>query len=94
MNWIDDYSGCLNNVYFEPAPYQSLLMNDCIEKAQDISLGNRYNNYGIHGTGISTAVDSLAAVKKYVFGEKSVGAQELIDAIDSNFEGYMNYGLN
>jgi pyruvate-formate lyase len=51
----------LNNIYLEPSPFQSLLMNDCVEKAVDISLGNRYNNYGIHGTGISSAVDSLAA---------------------------------
>ena len=81
-------TGELYNIYLEPAPYQSLLMDDCIEKAQDISLGNRYNNYGIHGTGISTAVDSLAAVKKYVFDEQSVSVQELIDSIDNNFEGY------
>jgi len=83
----------LNNIYMEPAPFQSLLMNDCIEKAQDISLGNRYNNYGIHGTGISTAVDSLAAVKKYIFDEQSIGAQELIAAVDRNFEGYRDLWL-
>ncbi|MCE5344812.1 MAG: pyruvate formate-lyase [Bacteroidales bacterium] len=77
----------LKNIYMEPAPFQSLLMNGCIEKGKDISLGARYNNYGIHGTGISTAVDSLAAIKKFVFGEKSVTAKEIISAIETNFEG-------
>ena len=78
----------LNNIYTEPAPLQSLLMNGCIEQGLDVSVGAKYNNYGIHGTGISTAVDSLAAIKKYVFEERSVGAKELIHAIDANFEGY------
>lgn len=76
----------LYNIYSEPAPFQSLLMNDCVENARDISLGNRYNNYGIHGTGISTAVDSLAAIKKYVFDEKSITAKDLIRAVEDNFE--------
>ncbi|HAZ04280.1 MAG TPA: pyruvate formate-lyase [Marinilabiliales bacterium] len=77
----------LSNIYSEPAPLQSLLMNGCIEKARDISVGGKYNNYGIHGTGISTAVDSLTAIKKYVFEEKLVSAGEISDAIRNNFEG-------
>ncbi len=78
----------IKNIYMEPAPFQSLLMNGCIENARDISLGGRYNNYGIHGTGLSTAADSLAAVRKFVFDEESVSAREIIDAVDNNFEGY------
>lgn len=78
----------LKNIYTEPAPLQSLLMNGCAERGLDVSAGSKYNNYGIHGTGISTTVDSLAAIKKYVFEERSVGAQELIQAIEANFEGY------
>ena len=77
----------LKNSYTEPAPLQSLLMNGCIEQGLDVSLGAKYNNYGIHGTGISTAVDSLAAIKKLVFEERSVSANELIRAINRNFEG-------
>lgn len=76
----------LGNIYMEPAPFQTLLMNGCIERAQDISLGTKYNNYGIHGTGISTAVDSLGAIKKYIFEEESVSSKELIYAIETNFE--------
>jgi formate C-acetyltransferase len=59
------------NIYMEPSPLLSLMMDGCIEKGRDISLGGVYNNYGIHGTGLSTAVDSLAAVRKYVFEEKN-----------------------
>jgi pyruvate-formate lyase len=77
----------LRNLYMEPAPFQSLLMNGCIEKAKDISLGAKYNNYGVHGTGIATAADSLASVKKYVFEERSVSAGDMINAVKNNFEG-------
>lgn len=34
------------NLYIAPAPMMSLLMDGTIERAQDISLGSRYNNYG------------------------------------------------
>jgi len=60
-------------------------MNGCVENAKDISLGARYNNYGIHGTGLSTAADSLAAIRKYVFDEKTVKPGEIIEAIESNY---------
>jgi formate C-acetyltransferase len=75
----------ITDLYIEPAPFQSLLMNGRIEEAKDISLGARYNNYGIHGTGIATAVDSLAAVKKFVFEEKSIKPATLLMALEDNF---------
>jgi pyruvate-formate lyase len=74
--------------YFEPAPFQSLLMNDTISQARDISLGSKYNNYGIHGTGIATVVDSLAAIKKFVFEEKYLAANELIAILKCNYSGF------
>ncbi len=70
----------INNLWFVPSPFMNLLM-DC-----DIYNGGKYNNFGIHGTGIATAADSLAAIKKYIFEEKSVSKQQLIEAVDSNFE--------
>jgi formate C-acetyltransferase len=83
---LDEIVSRHKNIYMEPAPFQSLLMHGTIEEARDISLGAKYNNYGIHGTGISTAVDSLAALKKFVFEEGSVGKEEIIYAIEDNFE--------
>lgn len=74
------------NLYIIPSPMMSLLMHDTIERAQDISLGAKYNNYGIHGTGIASAADSLAAIKKYYFEEKSISYTKLINALENNFE--------
>lgn len=70
----------IKDVWFIPSPFMNVLM-DC-----NIYDGGKYNNFGIHGTGIATAADSLAAIKKYVFEEKSVAKATLIKAIDENFE--------
>ena len=72
--------GSIKDVWFIPSPFMNVLM-DC-----DIYTGGKYNNFGIHGTGIATAADSLAAIKKYVFEEKSITKAELIKAIDNNFK--------
>ena len=50
--------------------------------------GAVYNNYGAHGVGISTAADSIAAVKTAVFDDKKCSAKELVEAIEADFEGY------
>ncbi|MBQ8893749.1 MAG: pyruvate formate-lyase [Clostridia bacterium] len=70
----------IHDLWFIPSPFMNVLM-DC-----DIYNGGKYNNFGIHGTGIATAADSLAAIKKYVFEEQSIGKEELIQAVDENFE--------
>ncbi len=76
----DNICNSIKDVWFVPSPFMNVLM-DC-----DIYMGGKYNNFGIHGTGIATAADSLAAIKKYVFEEKSIEKAELIKAIDENFE--------
>ncbi len=71
-----------DNVWFVPSPFMNVLM-DC-----DIEKGGKYNNYGIHGTGIATAADSLAAIRKYVFEEKKLTVEENLRAVDADFAGY------
>ena len=77
----------VHDIYMEPAPLMSILMDGCVEKGEDVSRGNKYNNFGFHGTGIATAVDSLAGIKKYVFDEKTVTRTELLTALKTDFEG-------
>ena len=76
------------NLYMVPAPMMSVLMDGNIERATDISEGNKYNNYGIHGTGIAPAVDSLAAIRKYYYDEASVSYEDWMDALENNYKGY------
>lgn len=76
------------NIFLIPSPFQSILMKHCVENKKDISEGSKYNNFGLHGVGLSTAADSLAAIKKCVFKDKTVNKEELVKAIDSDYEGY------
>jgi formate C-acetyltransferase len=77
----------VQNLYVFPAPYLSLMMEGCAENGRDVSLGCRYNNYGFHGTGIATAADALAAIRKYVYGDHSVTKAELLAALEIDYEG-------
>ncbi len=71
------------------SPYLSVFVDDCIERGLDLSQGGAvYNNYGAHGAGISSAADAIAAVKQAVFDEKVCSAEELVAAVNCNFEGY------
>jgi len=73
----------VKNVWFVPSPFMELLYG-----GKPITEGLKYNNFGIHGTGISCAADSLAAIRKYVYEEKKLTAGELLAAVNADFEGY------
>ncbi|MBE5817826.1 MAG: pyruvate formate-lyase [Clostridiales bacterium] len=62
------------NIWIAPSHFMDILRDD-----------KKYNNYGIHGCGIACAADSLAAIKKYVYDEKSVSPEKLITALDTDF---------
>ena len=67
----------------------SIFTDGCIESLTNLwQGGTKYKNFGSHGTGIANAADALAAVKKLVFEEKSVTREELLDALEKDFEGY------
>ena len=72
-----------------PSPLVSLMTDGCLESGLDISrYGAKYYCLGCHGAGISTAADSLAAVKKVIYDEKSVTKGTLLTALAQNFDGY------
>ena len=68
-----------------PGPFVSVISAGCIENARDICRGAKYNNFGIHGTGIAVAVDSLASVRELVFEKKMVSLPELVNLLDTDF---------
>ena len=64
------------NIYFVPSPL--------IETSLDI----KYRNYGMHGTGISSAVDSLYALQEHVFNRHTISLKEYKQAIEMDYKGY------
>lgn len=72
-----------------PAPCLSVVTNDCISNAKDYNAGGaRYNTNYIQGVGIGTVTDCVASVKYNAFDEKNFTMEELIDAMEHDFEGY------
>ncbi len=71
-----------------PAPFLSVLTDDCIEKGRDYNAGGaRYNNTFIQFVGIGTITDSLAALSQMVFDEKILDMAAFVSALDDDFKG-------
>ncbi|MFW5741166.1 MAG: pyruvate formate lyase family protein, partial [Myxococcota bacterium] len=72
---------------FEPAPYLSSLVRGCLESGRDSNAGGaRFNALTVHGIGLATAADSLAAVQQLVFTERRLDLPRLVRALRANFE--------
>ena len=70
-------------------PLISSFILPCIARGRDISCGGaKYNNYGSHGAGISTAADAMAAIREGIFERKEFTAEQLLAALDADFNGY------
>lgn len=71
------------------SPAASLFVGDCADTLRDMYHGGaRYFNYGCHGAGLANAADALEAVRVCVYEEKSVTPDELLAALEADFEGY------
>jgi len=74
---------------YMPAPFMSILMDDCIAHGLDYHNGGaRYNPTYIQGVGIGTVTDALAAVKSNVFEKQKITIDELLSAMRDDFEGH------
>lgn len=66
----------------------TLSLQACMDLGQDVLIPHPdYAMFGISDRAIIDVADSLLAVKKLVFEEKKLSMDELIDALDSDFEG-------
>ena len=73
---------------FMPTPYLSLLVRGCIEKALDIRQGGpEWRFVTIEGVAFATTVDSLLAIKKFVFDEKKYTISQIKEALIHDFQG-------
>ena len=81
----------IENIYaqYMPVPFLSLVTNDCITNGKDYNAGGaRYNTNYIQGVGIGTITDSLSAIKYNVYDNKKFTMDEMLKAVENNFEGY------
>jgi formate C-acetyltransferase len=74
---------------YMPAPFLSILIDDCISKGRDYNDGGpRYNTNYIMGVGIGTLTDSLATIKHHVFDKKQLSMEQLLASLKANFQGH------
>jgi formate C-acetyltransferase len=73
---------------YAPAPFLSVVIEDCISKGRDYYDGGpRYNTNYIQCTGLGTTTDSLSVLKKHVFEEQKFSMEKILDALAKNFDG-------
>lgn len=75
------------NREIKPTPLLSVCIDGCFEAGRDITLGSStYNFTGVQAVGIADVADSLAAMDQLVFSEGALTMDELLRALESNFE--------
>ena len=75
----DNICDNIKDLWFVPSPFMNIMIDGGIYG------GAKYNNFGLHGTGVATAADSLAVISKYIYDEKRFTKEELMEAVDSDF---------
>lgn len=84
---IEKCPGSFND--YSDATFLSSFISPCIKRGRDLKNGGaKYFNLGFHGAGISTAADSLCAIREGVFERRDFSAEDLVSAIKSDFVGY------
>ena len=74
---------------YRPTPFLSTVVDGCIEKGLEINAGGaRYNSTGCQGVGLADTVDALTAIEQIVFKENRLSLQEMVKAVDADFQGY------
>lgn len=72
-----------------PVPFLSLIIEDCISNGVDYNAGGaRYNTSYVQGVGLGSVTDNLTSIKYNVFDHKNVSMDELLKAMEANFEGH------
>ncbi|MBI3681212.1 MAG: hypothetical protein HY235_12550 [Acidobacteria bacterium] len=69
-------------------PFTSCFFEGCIEKAQDLALGAKYNILSCGGIFFANAVDGLAAVRQVVYENKEATLSDVAAACRANFKGW------
>ncbi len=70
-----------------PSAFLSSVIDNCLEKGVDVTAGGaRYNLSGIQAIQVANLADSFAVIKKLVYDEKSVSGEQLLKALQTNWE--------
>jgi pyruvate formate-lyase/glycerol dehydratase family glycyl radical enzyme len=91
LDWTVSYINLFEMVYSDyfPCIVASSMMEGCLENGKDVTEGGaKYNRTGLTACGTANVADSLMAIKKLCFDDKTVSLREMYDALENNWEGY------
>ena len=71
-----------------PQPFNSALLDGCIENAMDVRELHYWHKTNIQPVGHTTVVNALVAMKKLVFEEKKATMAQLLQALRDDWEGH------
>jgi formate C-acetyltransferase len=72
-----------------PAPFLSVLIDDCIARGRDYNSGGaRYNNTYIQFVGLGTLTDSMSALRQLCLEGGALGIGAFVRALDADFAGH------
>ena len=70
-----------------PCPFTSSLIDDCLGKGLDFTEGGaKYKYIGVSGVGLPDVANSIAAIDRFVFKDKIISMEDLIDNLKNDFE--------
>ena len=82
----------LNQQYkatYRPQLIRTLFIDDCLERATEYNQGGaRYNGGVINVAGIANVANSLHALRAVLDGSLGAGREDLLDALENDYEGY------
>lgn len=74
---------------FDPKPFSSCIVDECIEREKDITKGGAvYSFLYPQLVGLANVVDSLISIKKFVYEEKRFSLKNFVNILEKNFEGF------
>ncbi|MFW9827112.1 MAG: pyruvate formate lyase family protein [Candidatus Thorarchaeota archaeon] len=75
-------------------PFVSAIVEGCMENGTDyVNGGSKYNFSSITAYGFATLVDSFYIIKKIIYEEKLMSLPDLIDILNSNYDGQERFRL-
>jgi formate C-acetyltransferase len=74
---------------YMPAPFLSLLIDDCIANGRDYHQGGaRYNTTYIQGVGLGTVTDGMASIRSNIYQDARCSWDEMFAALAADFSGH------
>lgn len=87
VDYLEDQGMVSTTIH--PSPIYAAGFDECLKQGKDVyEYPLKYNNMSVKAIGLATLVDSLVAVKKYVFEKNMISLDELRTALRADWKGY------